>query len=86
MEPIPPSLRHFGPVSKESFGVLGGQIYYRLFEGDSVDFLTDKVRWIRVTHRPKIIDIGNNNRWDQNFIPHFLETNWDEFKKKENTE
>jgi len=60
MKPISPSLRHFGPVSKGGFGVPKGQIYYRLFEGDLVGFLTDKIRSIRVTHRPKIIDIGSN--------------------------
>jgi len=50
--------RHFGLVSKRGFGVPGGQIHYRLFEGDSVGFLMDKVRWVRITHRPKKIDIG----------------------------
>ena len=81
MELISLLLRYFGLVSKKSFGVLGGQIYYRLFERDSVGFLTDKVRWIRVTHRPKKIDIGSNSRWNQNFVPHFLENR---FQKKGN--
>ena len=61
MEPIPPSLRYFGLVSKRSFGVLGGQIYYRLLERDSVGFLIDEIGWIRVTHGSKVIGIRNNS-------------------------
>ena len=53
-----------------------------MFEGDSVEFLIDEIRWIRVTHGSKIIGIRNNSLWNQNFIPDFLKTSWDEFKKK----
>jgi len=60
-KPISPSLRYFGPVSEGSFGAPGGQIYYRLFEGDLASFLIDEIRWIRITHRPKKINIGSNN-------------------------
>ena len=82
-ETNPPSLSHFGLVSKGSFGVLRRQIYYRLFERDSVGLLIDEIESIRVTHGSKIIGIRNKNWWNQNFIPHFLETSLDEFKKKE---
>ena len=30
----------------------------------------DKIRWIKVTHRPEKIDIGSNSRWNQDVIPH----------------
>ena len=73
---------HFGLVSEGSFGVLEGQVHYRLFEGDLVGFLMDKIRWIRVTHRPKKIDIKSNSRWNQDVIPHFLEIRLNKFEKK----
>ena len=73
MEPISPSLRHFGPISKGSFGIPRGQIHCTLFEGDLVSFLMDEIRWIRITHRPKKINIWSNSWWNQDFVPHFLE-------------
>ena len=81
-KPISPPLGHFRPVSKGSFDIVGGRIHYRLFEGDLVGFLTDEIRWIRVTHRSKKIDIGSNSWWNQDFIPHFLEIGWSKFKEK----
>ena len=55
------TLGHFRPVSKGSFDILGGQIHYRLFEGDLVGFLMNEIKWIRITHRPKKINIGSNS-------------------------
>jgi len=61
MKPISPSLGYFRPVSEGGFDISGGRIHYRLFEGNLVGFLMEEIRWIRVTHRPKKIDIRSNN-------------------------
>ena len=84
-KPISPPLGHFRPISKGGFDIPGGRVHYRLFEGNLVGFLMDEIKWVRITHRSKKIDIGSNSWWNQDFIHHFLQIGWNKFESKENT-